>query len=135
MSDDDKPTRGPEDIRRDIERTRGDMGETVEALAEKTDVKAQAKTKVEDTKATVKAKVAGVKETAQEKVSSAKESVSSSSGDDAGGGSGGPAAAAQQAAAQYGQQAATVAKANPIPTAAIGAFVGGILFGRITKRR
>jgi hypothetical protein len=38
--------REPEQIRRDIEATRHELGETVEALAEKTDVKAHAKQKV-----------------------------------------------------------------------------------------
>ena len=36
-------TRSPEEIRRDIEETRGELGDTVEALAAKADVKAQAK--------------------------------------------------------------------------------------------
>ena len=39
-----------EEIREDIEQTREELGETVEALAAKTDVKAQAQAKVEDTK-------------------------------------------------------------------------------------
>src|SRR5947209_558193 len=43
-------TRDPEQLREEIEATREELGETVEALAEKTDVKAQAKRKLEDTK-------------------------------------------------------------------------------------
>ena len=39
--------RGPEEIRADIEQTREELGDTVEALAAKTDVKAQAKAKVQ----------------------------------------------------------------------------------------
>ena len=35
--------KSPEQIRADIEQTREQLGDTVEALAEKTDVKAQAK--------------------------------------------------------------------------------------------
>ena len=42
--------RSPEQIRADIDATREELGDTVEALAEKTDVKAQAKAKVEDVK-------------------------------------------------------------------------------------
>ncbi len=43
----------PEQIQRDIERTREELGDTVEALAEKADVKAQAKQKIDQTKASV----------------------------------------------------------------------------------
>ena len=42
--------REPEEIRRDIEGTREELGDTVEALAAKTDVKAHAHEKVEDVK-------------------------------------------------------------------------------------
>ena len=41
----------PELIQREIEQTREELGDTVEALARKADVKAQAKQKVEQTKA------------------------------------------------------------------------------------
>ena len=46
----------PAEIRAEIDETRGELGDTVEALAEKTDVKAQAKAKVEDVKEQAKAK-------------------------------------------------------------------------------
>lgn len=42
--------RGPAEIRADIEQTRAELGETVEALAAKTDVKAHAKDKVQETR-------------------------------------------------------------------------------------
>ena len=48
--------RTPEQIEADIERTRRELGDTVAAVAEKADVKAQAKAKVEDTKARLRAK-------------------------------------------------------------------------------
>ncbi len=47
--------RTPAEIEADIERTRRDMGDTVAAVAEKADVKGQAKAKVEDVKARLKA--------------------------------------------------------------------------------
>lgn len=67
----------------EIERTRADLGQTVEALAAKTDVKARAQEKIATTKADVKAlaqeKLAGAQETisavkagAEEKLSAAK---------------------------------------------------------------
>jgi hypothetical protein len=48
--------RSPEEIRRDIEQTREEVGDTVEALAAKTDVKAQAHARVEEIKTNVHAK-------------------------------------------------------------------------------
>ena len=53
--------RTPEEIEADIERTRGDMGDTVAAVAEKADVKAQAKLKVDEAKARVKESVDAAK--------------------------------------------------------------------------
>jgi Protein of unknown function (DUF3618) len=46
--------KGPEEIREEIEETREELGDTVAAGAEKTDVKKQAKAKVEDIKARTK---------------------------------------------------------------------------------
>ena len=47
--------RTPEQIEADIERTRSDLGDTVAAVAEKADVKAQAKQKVDEAKARLRA--------------------------------------------------------------------------------
>ena len=44
------PDASVDDIRSDIDATRGELGETVEALSTKLDVKLQAKKRVEDTK-------------------------------------------------------------------------------------
>jgi|1186.fasta_scaffold892861_1 hypothetical protein len=49
-ADDGNGSRDPEQIREDIERTRQEVGETAAALAEKADVKAQARAKVDDVK-------------------------------------------------------------------------------------
>lgn len=98
-------TRDPEDVRREIEQTRAELGDTVEELAGKADVKAQAKSKVEDVKQTV----GGKKE---EFVSKAKQASPESV--DPG-------------------QAVAVAKDNPVPLA-LGALVVGFLLGRITSR-
>ena len=43
-----KESRDPEQIREDIEQTREELGETVAAVAEKSDVKQQAKAKAEE---------------------------------------------------------------------------------------
>lgn len=107
--------KSPEQIRREIEATREELGETVEALAAKTDVKARAKEKVDDVKATVAEKTGGVRDTVAEKTQSFKSSEPGS----------GPSPVTQ---------VTTTAKENPIPTAAIAAFVGGFLIGRLTAR-
>jgi Protein of unknown function (DUF3618) len=46
-------SRSPEEIRTEIEQTREELGDTVEALAAKTDVKARVHERVEETKETI----------------------------------------------------------------------------------
>lgn len=105
----DKEQKSPEELQREIEETRQNLGDTAAALAEKTDVKARAKEKVE-----------GVKRTVAQK----KEEFASKQGDGSG------------VAAQVGStatEARTKARENPVMAAAIGAFLGGFIFGRITS--
>lgn len=61
----------PDEIRARIEETRHELGETVEALAAKVDVKAQVKDKVEATKETVREKADVTKAKATELASTA----------------------------------------------------------------
>jgi len=97
--------RSPDEIRADIEETREDLGDTVEALAAKTDVKGQAKAKLES----VKEKVSGAKDGAADRTpESARDGLA---------------------------QAKDAATSNPVPTAAIAAFVGGLLVGIVIARR
>jgi hypothetical protein len=56
VSEADEQTRTAEQIEADIERTRRELADTVEALAEKTDVKAQAKAKANEAKENVSEK-------------------------------------------------------------------------------
>jgi hypothetical protein len=104
-----QPPEDPAQLRADIERTRQDLGDTVAALAEKTDVKARAKEKVSEVRHNVTEKRTELMGRARE---------SSPDG-------------ANTAAVQVRAKA----QENPVPTAALAAFVGGFLFGRITKRR
>jgi hypothetical protein len=104
--------KSPEQIRREIEETREDLGDTAAALAAKTDVKTRAKEKADRLKQTIAEK---------------KQSFGSSA---AGPGEGGGASAQATAAVT---QVKAKAQENPIPTAALAAFVGGFLFGRITS--
>jgi LPXTG-motif cell wall-anchored protein len=56
-----------EQLRRDIARTRAELGATVEALSHKADVKAQARAKAEQAKAQARAKAEQAKAQARER--------------------------------------------------------------------
>jgi len=109
----DDEQKSPAQLRQEIEEARRELGDTAAALAQKTDVKARAKERVD-----------GVKQTLAEK----KEELGSGHSDGSTGG--GPAAKAGSAATQ----AKTKAKENPIVTAAVAAFAGGFIVGRIASR-
>jgi ElaB/YqjD/DUF883 family membrane-anchored ribosome-binding protein len=98
----------PEQIQSGIEQTRAELGETIEALAHKADVKAQAKERIEETKATVSGKK-------DELLGKARQ-------------------ATPESASEAATQASQKARENPIPVAALAAFVAGFIVGRITKR-
>jgi ElaB/YqjD/DUF883 family membrane-anchored ribosome-binding protein len=111
MGQDESQVRTPvENEQKSPEEIRQEIEETRQDLGD-TAAALAAKT---DVKARAKEKVEGVKHTIAEK----KESFGTT-----GDGSPGPAA-----------QIKTKAQENPIPTAAIAAFVGGFLLGRITSR-
>ena len=95
----------PEQLRREIEQIRRELGETVAQLANKADVKAQAREKVQE----VKANVQGAKDNALRHTP-----------DSARGGA---------------QQVATGARRHPMPLATVGALVVGFLLGRRVGRR
>ncbi len=101
--------RSPEEIRAEIEHTREALGDTVEALTEKADVKGQAKDRI-----------ASIKDTAQHKkaefASRAREATPESAG-----------AGAQQVASTVSRQ--------PVPFTAAGAFAAGVLVGWLFGRR
>jgi ElaB/YqjD/DUF883 family membrane-anchored ribosome-binding protein len=102
-------TRDPEQIREEIEETRAELGDTVAAMAHKTDVKAQAKERLDQAKATVTEKK-------EEFVGKAKEASPDT---------------AKSAATEVSQKA----RQNPIPVAVGGAFALGFLVGRLTTSR
>jgi len=101
--------RSPEEIRADIEDTQSELGDTVEALAAKTDVKARAGQRVEEVKENVQAK-------REEFTSKAKETTPDS-------------------ARQGGQQVIAKVRENPAPVALAVAVVLGIAIGRLTSSR
>jgi len=100
--------KSPEEIRRDIEQTREDLGDTVEALAAKTDVKAQARDRVES-----------IKQTAQQK----REEFTTKA-----------RSATPESAQSSVKTVADKAQSNPLPFAIGGALLAGFLIGRITSR-
>jgi ElaB/YqjD/DUF883 family membrane-anchored ribosome-binding protein len=97
----------PDQLQRDIEKTREELGDTVEALAEKADVKAQAREKINQTKASVAEKKEQLLGKARE--------------------------ASPETATGVATQASQKARENPLPVAAAAAFAFGFLAGRITK--
>jgi ElaB/YqjD/DUF883 family membrane-anchored ribosome-binding protein len=100
--------RDPEQIRREIEDTRAELGDTVAAFAHKTDVKAQAKQRLDHAKASV----AGRKRDIAEKTRSA----------------------SPQAATTAASTASSRIRENPLPVALTGAFAVGFIAGRISGR-
>jgi chromosome segregation ATPase len=98
----------PEQIQGEIEQTRAELGDTVEALAQKADVKAQAKRKVQETKASVA-------DRKDELVGKATE-------------------VSPDSAVSIATQAWHKARANPLPLAALSAFATGFVAGRLSKR-
>jgi hypothetical protein len=105
---DPEHTRTPEEIRGDIEQTRADVGDTVEALAEKTDVKAQAQHRVDEIKDSVRAKADDVKAKAR--------------------------STTPDSAQQGGQQIVEKVRANPLPLIGAGALLAAFLLGRRSGR-
>jgi Protein of unknown function (DUF3618) len=103
----------PDRIRREIEQTREQMGETVDALGYKTDVKARAKDSLQDKKESVM----GVVQSAKERVVGAGQSVGEATPD--------PGQVKHQA-----KKAAGVAQENPLGLA-VGAVAVGFLAGML----
>lgn len=100
-------TGDPTQIRQDIEATREELGETVEALAAKTDVTGQAKRRIEEARASVSGKA--------EEVFGRVRDVTP-----------------ETATAGAGQ---AVVAARQSPMLLIGMFAAGLLIGRLTRRR
>ena len=107
-SDEAQETRSPDEIRTDIDETREEVGDTVEALAAKTDVKAQARERVDEIKGNVRAKADQAKAKAQ--------------------------SSTPESAQQGGEQLVAKVRENPIPVAVGAAVLVAFLIGRRTGR-
>jgi|1186.fasta_scaffold357766_2 ElaB/YqjD/DUF883 family membrane-anchored ribosome-binding protein len=101
--------RSPEEIRADIERTRAEVGDTVEALAAKTDVKSQAKRRMDDVKDNVRARGERLKTRAQ--------------------------GTTPQSAQQSAGTVVAKVREHPAPVSIGAAVVAGFLLGRLTASR
>ena len=101
------PQRTPEQVAEEIQQTRVQLGDTVAALAEKTDLKTQAKHAVHEAKQTVSGKASEIKETVS-----------------------GKTAATPESASDAGHRLAQFAQEHRALVAAFGAFVFGLLIGR-----
>jgi Protein of unknown function (DUF3618) len=107
--------RDPEQIRREIEATRQELGDTIEALAEKTDVRAQAKHKMVASHAYVIKKKDHLVGKKGDLLAKAKET-------------------SPESLASAVGHAGHTARENPIELAAISAFALGFMIGRRSKR-
>ena len=109
-------TRGPEDIRQEIEETRQELDETVNALSERADVTARASQKVPETTGDV----AGEAAEAREAGDSAQRAT--------------PGSVDVDQAGASARQTAGAARENPAALIA-GALLLGFLLGRLLSRR
>jgi len=103
----------PEEAEAEIARTREELGETIDALAARADLKAQARRKWQDLRLQIVDKVASVKGTAGSHTTAATDP--------------------KAAVGRIGEQVIEWARTNP--AAALATAVGlGLLLGRATKR-
>jgi Protein of unknown function (DUF3618) len=98
----------PEQLREEIARTRAELGDTVEALAERSDVKGQAQERVADAKESVRRK-------REELTAKAR-------------------GATPESTLTGGRQVAEKVRRNPAPVAIAGAVLAGFALGRRSSR-
>lgn len=108
-----------DELRAEIRQTREQLGQTVEALAYRTDVKARTGDRVQEVKQNATARVIELRETASTKADQATTKLNEVTPD-----------AAKTAAAEATQQV----RANPAPVAIGAALAVGLLLGRRLAR-
>jgi len=111
----EKPPSDPEALRAEIAETREELGQTVEALSAKADVKGQVSDKVDERKEAIKGKADELKS----KVSGAAGQAKGATPDDA---------------KRVAGQAQAKAEERPMPAIA-GAFAAGLVIGLVIGRR
>jgi hypothetical protein len=111
---DETEDRTPAQVQAEIEETRAELGDTVEALVAKTDVKGQAKQAVTDAKATVVGKAADVKQTVAGKKDEVTAAVQET---------------APESVGETGRRAVTLAQDNRPALIGVAIFALGLLIG------
>ncbi len=101
-------TEDPQEIQREIEQTREELGDTVEALAAKADVKGRARQKIDEAKSSAADKKEQLLGKARE--------------------------ASPESATTAATQMSETVRRNPFPLAAVGAFAAGFVAGRLSGR-
>ncbi len=124
----DDSQKTPEQLRAEISETREDLGDTVEALAAKTDVKTRARERADELKSSAMHKK-------DDLLSKVKPSSAAGDASAVGGPTGTPEESTRSVDAKAGfRELKTMAQRNPVPTAALAAFIGGAAFGRLISR-
>jgi chromosome segregation ATPase len=109
-----------DELQDDIDQTREELGETIEALAAKTDVKAQAKERIDTAKKELSDKAAHIKQTVGSKTDDLTAKAKDASPESAGAGA---------------QQLRSRVHRRPLPFVAAGAFLLGLAVGVTLRRR
>jgi hypothetical protein len=118
----------PDRIRREIEQTRAEMSETVDALGYKADVKSRAKESIQEKKDSAKESVVGATQSIKDKIVGAGESVSGAAGSASGRVSDATPDADQ--VKYQAKRAVGVAQSNPLGLA-VGSVAVGFLAGML----
>ncbi len=123
-------------LREEIAQTRADLGETVQALAAKADVKARAKDQVEQTKQKVKAQAADATNKAKEAAATATDKVRSVAAQASDKAKGTAVQVRESGALEKAQGAKDQVRSNPVPLAAVlGGVVALVAVILIVRRR
>ncbi len=112
----------PDRIRREIEQTRAEMSETVDALGYKADVKERAKESLQDKRDSAKESVMGATQAVKDKLVGAKDSVSDTAGSATS--RVGDATPDREQVKRQARQAKGLAQENPLGLAVGAAAVG-----------
>ena len=118
----------PDRIRREIEQTRAEMSETVDAIGYKADVKSRAKESLQDKRDSAKESVMGATQSVKDKLVGARDSVSDTAGSATS--RVGDATPDREQVKRQARQAKGLAQENPLGLA-IGSIAVGFLAGML----
>ncbi len=122
-------------IREEIAQTRADLGETVQALAAKADVKARAKDQVEQTKQKVKAQAAEATQKAKDAAVTATGKVRTAAAQASDKAKGTAVQVRESGALDKAQDAKEQVRSNPVPLVAVLGGVAALVAVILIMRR